>query len=58
MAEDEPPTEEEAALSEIYRLVEHFADAVGDATPDWCELARLARDFTARLEVRCRNQSA
>lgn len=58
MAEDETAAEEEAALLEIYRLAEHFPDVVGAAAPDWCELARVARDFTARLEERCRRQTA
>lgn len=45
-------------LSEIFALAEDLADAVSRIDPNWCALAKLARDLTARLEVRCRSQTA
>lgn len=58
MPEDELPLGCDAELSEMYRLAERLAGELPAAQPDWCSLARIARDLTSRLEARCTGQDA
>lgn len=53
----ELPESPDPALSHLFRLAEGIVEKITGRTPDWCQVARDARELAERAQERCENSA-